>query len=503
MSEADETVAGGRSVRDRLGAELREGDAGLIALVMGGIYVLFTIFAVLGPPQGVGGVVAALQAVTFWTALYAMLVLALNLHWGYAGLFNIGVAGFMAVGVYTFAAITAPTGGTPPGLGLPLWVGVVGGMLMAAVAGAVIALPALRLRADYLAIVTVAFSEIVRLTFLSTTFQEFTLFANVPVLPNIPLGTGAGRGINIPINPTIPVKSLFYTNPGNPASGSRTAVGEAVISAFGTVGVRETVVVSLAYTIVLIGFVALFYWLLRRIGNSPFGRVLKAIREDELVANSLGKDTRLFKMKVFMVGCALMGLGGILWETQKGYTDPTATTFMPIQTFYIFIALMIGGAGSNTGSVLGGALFASLLFQGPQRVAGIFTKYFVSGDAPTTITGAVAPIGSLDFGPLFAYTLQNVPPLRFVLLGVVLIVLMQRRPTGLLGHRKEVAASVALSDRGARPGRDEPRPAADGGLLSDASDTSSEHGSDGGEPAGEGGLTDGPDRSAEGGDGDE
>ena len=469
MSESDAPSSAGRSVVDRLRRELQEGDAGLIAVVMASIYVLFTIFAILGPAQGFGGVVAALQAVTFWTALYAMLVLALNLHWGYTGLFNIGVAGFMAVGVYTFAAITAPTGGNPPGLGLPLWVGVVGGMLMAAVAGALISLPALRLRADYLAIVTVAFSEIVRLSLLSTTFQRFTLFANVPFLPDVPLGSGAGRGINIPINPTIPVKSLYYTNPGNPASGGRTAVGEAVISAFGAAGVRETVVVSLTYTVVLIGFVAVFYWLLRRIGNSPFGRVLKAIREDELVANSLGKDTRLFKVKVFMVGCALMGLGGILWETQKGYTDPTATTFMPIQTFYIFIALMIGGAGSNTGSVLGGGLFAGLLFLGPQYVSRIFSKYFVSGDPPTTFVGAVEPLGSLDPGPLFAYTLQNVSSLRFVLVGVVLVLLMQYRPTGLLGHRKEVAASIDLFDREGPSDSDGPRPAADGGRPPDRS----------------------------------
>jgi len=476
MSEPDGSPAASGGVLDRLGAELREGDAGLIALVMAGIYVLFTVFAILGPAQGVGGVVAALQAVTFWTALYAMLVLALNLHWGYAGLFNIGVAGFMAVGVYTFAAITAPTGGSPPGLGLPLWVGVVGGMLMAAVAGAVVSLPALRLRADYLAIVTVAFSEIVRLSLLSTTFQRFTLFANVPFLPSVPLGTGAGRGINIPINPTIPVKSLYYTSPGNPASGSRTALGDAVISAFGAVGVRETVVVSITYTLVLIAFVAGFYWLLRRIGNSPFGRVLKAIREDELVANSLGKDTRLFKVKVFMVGCALMGLGGILWETQKGYTDPTATTFLPIQTFYIFIALMIGGAGSNTGSVLGGGLFASLLFLGPQYVSRIFSKYFVSGEAPTTIVGALEPLGAADPGPLFAYTLQNISALRFVLVGVVLILLMQFQPTGLLGHRKEVAASIDLLDRDERADPDAPRPATDGGRPGDQRPAPSERG---------------------------
>ena len=466
MSDADRDAATAPTVTDRISEEVREGDAGLIALVMFGVYALFTIFAILGPSQGIGGIVAVLQAITFWTALYAMLVLALNLHWGYTGLFNIGVAGFMAVGVYTFAALTAPTGGSPPGLGLPLWAGIVGGMAVAALAGALVALPALRLRADYLAIVTVAFSEIVRLSLLSTSLEEFTLFDGLAVVPDLTLGSGAGRGISMPINPTIPVKSLYYTNPMNPASGSRTVVGNTVLPAFASIGVRETVVVSMTYTLVLIGFVVLFYVLLRRIGNSPFGRVLKAIREDELVANSLGKDTRMFKVKVFMIGCALMGLGGILWETQRGFTDPTSTTFRPIQTFYIFIALIIGGAGSNTGSVIGGALFASLLFQGPLYVSRIFSKYIPTGDAPSTFAAALGPLGSLDVTPFLAYTLQNISSLRFVLVGVVLIVLMHRRPTGLLGHRKEVASSIDLLDREPRQKLETPT-AADGGGRDD------------------------------------
>ena len=444
-------------------------DVGLIAATMGSIYLLFTIFTFVGPAGGTfGTVVANLQTITFWTALYAMMVLALNLHWGYTGLFNIGVAGFMAIGVYAFAVLTVPPTGSPPGLGLPLWVGIIGGMLAAALVGAVTALPALRLRADYLAIVTVALSEIIRLTLLSTKFESFTLFANldyevrgVEILPDVALGTGAGRGMNIPVNPSIPVKSLFYTNPSNPAAGERTAVGEVVLGAFVNAGVRETVVVSLAYTLLLIGVVALFYWLLVRVGNSPFGRVLKAIREDELVANSLGKDTRMFKIKVFMLGCALMGLGGILWEAQRGFTDPTSTTFRPIQTFYIFVALIIGGAGSNTGSVLGGALFASLLFQGPLFVSRILSHLLNLGDTPSSFAAAIGPVFALEVGPLLAYAAGNIEELRFVLLGVVLVYLMQNRPQGLLGHRKEVAASVPLIDRDGNRPRD--AAAADGG----------------------------------------
>jgi len=445
-------------VRERVWTRLEANDPLLVATVIGAIYLLYVVLTFVGPSEGdVGAIVSNLQTITFWTALYAMMVLALNLHWGYAGLFNIGVAGFMAVGVYVFAALTIPLSGAPPGLGLPIWVGIVGAMLATALVGALTALPALRLRADYLAIVTVALSEIIRLSFLSTEFEQFTLFTNLGFLPDIALGTGAGRGINIPVNPSIPVKSLYYTNPQNPASGSRTALGQTVLTAFENAGVRETVVVSLTYTLVLVAVVALFYWLLVRVGNSPFGRVLKAIREDELVANSLGKDTRVFKITVFMLGCALMGLGGVLWEAQKGFTDPTSTTFRPLQTFYIFIALIIGGAGSNTGSVIGGALFASLLFQGPLFAARIARHIFDLGNAPSSFAVAAGQFLSGDLGALPAYAASEISTLRFVLLGVVLVYLMQNRPQGLLGHRKEVAASVDLMDRNGD------RPAADGG----------------------------------------
>ena len=448
MSDGPGALDGVRRRWDAATTRIFGNDLLLVAAVMLGIYVLFTAMTLVGPSGGdLGAIVSNLQAVTFWTALYAMMALALNLHWGYTGLFNIGVAGFMAVGVYAFAALTVPPSASPPGLGLPLVVGIAGGMLAAAFVGVLTALPALRLRADYLAIVTVALSEIIRRSLLSPELEEFTLFSNLGFVPDVTLGSGAGRGINMPTNPSIPVKSVLYTDPGNPAAGGRTVVGELLLGLAESAGVRETVVSQFAYTLVLVAVVVLFYWLLVRVGNSPFGRVLKAIREDELVANSLGKDTRVFKIKVFALGCALMGLGGILWEAQRGFTDASVTTFRPLQTFYIFVALIIGGAGSNTGSVLGGALFAGLLFQGPLFVRRIVAHLLNLGDPPSTFVGAAAGLFSLELGGFLAYTVNNISELRFVFLGLVLIYLMQRRPTGLLGHRKEAAASVDLMER--------------------------------------------------------
>ncbi|WP_199174715.1 branched-chain amino acid ABC transporter permease [Halegenticoccus soli] len=431
---------------DRLSARLPGGDGALILAVFLALYAGFGLLGVLLGLDA-NGLASTLQRITFFAAVYALLALALNLQWGYAGLFNIGVAGFMAVGVYTMAMLTAPTDpgtGGLPGLGLPLPVGIVGGMLAAALVGALAALPALRLKADYLAIVTLALSEIIRIVYNSTSLRTFSI-------AGVDLGTGGSQGLALPTNP---INALFYSDARSPASPP-TALGEAAFGLFGAAGVQHTTVVDWTYTLVLVVFVWLFYRLLSRVGNSPFGRVLKAIREDELVARSLGKDTGRFKIKTFMLGCALMGLGGILWQGSQSYVSPN--NFLPILTFYIFIALIIGGSGSNTGSVIGGALFVGLLFEGPTFVRRLVAQQIPLGDAPDTFVAAVEPLASLDVTPLLAYALGNLASLRFVLAGVVLVYFVQTRPKGLLGHRKEIAASVDLSERPNRPAR------ADGG----------------------------------------
>jgi branched-chain amino acid transport system permease protein len=437
-----------RGVPDRV-VDLFEGnDPLLIVGTMLGIYVLLTAAAV-AVGFDLNGIVNTLRAATVFAAGYGMLVLALNLHWGYTGLFNIGVAGFMAVGTYVTAMLSAAPSSSPPGLGLPLPVAILGGMAAAAIVGLLTALPALRLRADYLAIVTVALSEMIRLFVKSRIAQEFTV-------AGVTLGTGGGRGINYPSPQTI-VTGLLVKEPRSPGS-EPTAFGEAVFGAAESVGISESVVSGLFYLVLLLVFTGAFYWLLVRIANSPFGRVLKAIREDELVASSLGKDTRLFKLKVFAVGCALMGLGGYLWIGRSGYVNDLS--FRPNITFFVFIALIIGGAGSNTGSILGGMVFSALLFYFPQFVS----QNLGGGSAPDSFAAALGSAGDL-----FAYAVANVSSLRFVAIGILLVYLMQNRPEGILGHRKEDAASVDLLERGS--GR---RPAADGGRPPDSGGESDE-----------------------------
>ncbi len=413
------------SAYSKLVDRVESSDLLAILVTVAVIYVLFTV-AVFD--QGLNSVVSTLRFVTFLGITYALVALALNLQWGYAGLFNIGVAGFMAVGLYTMLiAVNAP-GGNPPGLGLPLPVGILAGVLMAGLVGVVAALPALRLRADYLAIVTLGFSEIIRLTFQSSALDSW-------LRESVGIGTGGGSGV---ITPQNPVRQLYYVD-GTAGSGA-TAFGEFVFGITGPLEIRETVVIEWTYVLVLVAFLVVTYLLLDRLVNSPFGRVLKAIREDELVANSLGKNVDLMKIKVFAIGCALMGLAGILWFGNQGAISPS--DFMPILTFYVFVAVIIGGSGSNTGSVIGGLVFAGILFEGPRRVGGVVRGRF--DDSPSTFAEAVV---SLDPVALLAFATDNVAALQFVLLGLVLIAIIHRRPEGIVGHRVEPAAATDISRR--------------------------------------------------------
>ncbi|WP_254545101.1 branched-chain amino acid ABC transporter permease [Halomarina pelagica] len=400
-------------------------------MVLGMMLGLYAVFAVVGSVIGFNttGIFRLLANLTLLTAVYALAVLALNLQWGYAGLFNIGVAGFLAVGAYSFGMLSGSPTGSPPGLGLPLWLGVLGAMLVTSLVGLATAFPALRLRADYLAIATLAISEVIRLTVLSRPASQFTV-------AGVTLGTGGGQGFrNWPENP---IEALF----DSPA-------GDAIMGVFEAVGVTTTPPVEgFVYALVVVLVVGVVYLLLSRTANSPFGRVLKAIREDELVASSLGKDTRAFKVKVFMLGCALMGLAGILWYVY-GLNAVEPASFRPDITFYVFIALIIGGSGSNTGSVLGAGLFAGVLFLLPQYLDNLLGEVgFLRGiSTPSTFADAVGPLASLDVGPLVGYTIAHVDQMRFVVVGVLLVYLMQRRPEGLLGHRIEPAAAVDLRRR--------------------------------------------------------
>jgi len=224
-----------------------------------------------------------------YAGLYGLLALGLNLIWGMSGVINLGLVGFFALGAYV-SALAALKLGTPMILGLGL------GALAAAAAGWVMALTTSRLRGDYLAIITLGFSEVVRLI----ASNEIWLTRGTDGISGIP---GPWRGRLTPEQ-----FNLVYL---------------------------AIVVAALAVTVAVLE-------LLRR---SPYGRVLRAIRDDEQVAEVAGKPVRAFKVEAFAVSAAVLGLAGGLYAHYTSFIAPDA--FVPLVTIYVVLALTVGGTGNN------------------------------------------------------------------------------------------------------------------------------------------------------------
>ena len=239
-----------------------------------------------------------------FATVFAVIVLGLNLQWGYTGLFNVGVAGFVAIGAYTSALLTTPPiDGRWGGLGWPVALGWLAAMLTSGVAGALVGLLTLRLRDDYLAITTFGIAVVIQLVAL-----------NAQTLTGGPFGV------------------QFIPKPLQAWLGTGTAW-------------------TLAYLALVLAVLALAYSALQRLVHSPWGRALRGIREDETAAASLGKSPFALKLQSFVLGSMLMGLGGAMQAHFVGYIAPE--DFLPILTFQLWAMLIVGGSGNNRGAVLG------------------------------------------------------------------------------------------------------------------------------------------------------
>ena len=245
---------------------------------------------------------AYLTAMAISAGIYALLALGVNLTWGMAGLVNLGLAGFFAVGAYTTALLTKS------GIAIPF--GIIAAALVAAATGAVVALITARLRADYLAIVTLGLSESVRIT-----------AANEIWLTN---GSDGIAGIPGPWRGTLDPQQF-----------------------------------NVLFLIIVIAVLVAMFAVAQRLASSPFGRVLRAIRDDEDVAAVAGKPVLAFKVKAFAVGAAVLGVAGALYAHETSYVAPDI--FAPLLTLNIILALVAGGIGNNWGAVLGAVLIVALL----------------------------------------------------------------------------------------------------------------------------------------------
>ncbi|MFG2877002.1 branched-chain amino acid ABC transporter permease [Streptomyces sp. NPDC048337] len=306
-------------------------------------------------------------------AVYALAATGLNLHFGYTGLLNFGQVGFMLVGGYGLAITVATWGG-------PMWLGILVGLASAVVLGLLLGLPTLRLRADYLAITTIAAGETLRLFYRSGWAQ--------PTTGGV-YGLQRFAGDFYELSPIPPGTYGFWTV---------------------RFGARDLWVLIVGW-----GLVAVVAGLLALLIHSPWGRVIRAIREDETAVRALGKNVYAYKMTSLVLGGVIGAAAGMLQAIQV--QSVSADSFEPAVTFFLYTLLVLGGAGRILGPVVGSVLFWFVL------------TFLDSGLRQAIDAGYVSPdlISTSEAGAV-----------RFALVGLALILLVAFRPQGLLGSRKEM-----------------------------------------------------------------
>ena len=325
--------------------------------------------------------------------IYAIFALGLNVQWGFAGLFNVGIVGFAAVGAYTYALLTtAESTFHYGGFGLPLPVGMFVAMITSALVAAVIGLICIRLRSDYLAIATIGIAEIIKL-----------------ILKNETDVTNGPRGINkIPRTWEHFSEERFYSS--------------WPLSWFGTPENWAAFFDGLpnwwwqpcfAGTILL--FMYIIYRMLESARVSPWGRMMTAIRENEPAARAAGKNVTARRVEAFVIGAAIMGFGGALFAQHLRLIEPT-NTFDPAKvTFLVWVMLILGGSGNNRGAMLGAFLIWTIWSASELMISGIIDLVgFVAQSFDTTILETRAGF------------------LRMMLIGVLMQVILQKFPEGIL-----------------------------------------------------------------------
>jgi len=432
--------------------------------------------------------------------MYILLSFGLNVQWGYAGLINFSVAAFFGLGAYGTALLTATssplTGGMDPILGffpVPI-VGILVGLGLAAVLAVVIGIPTLRLRADYLAIASLGLAEVVRLVMLNQ--RDWTngsaglrgipgFFDGWPVLGTFPQ--------------TMPGLRFQELEIGLPGVWTTRILGFTLGESFW----QQTMNVLLVAV-----FVAVTYLVLRRVHQSPWGRVLRTIRSDEDLAEALGKDTYSLKMQSFVLGSVIMALAGVFYAHLNLFVSPGDLN--PINTFYVWIAVILGGSGSNRGAMFGGFVIIAIQ-EGTRFIGGALPESF-----PIDLPSFLAVVDST-----YTTIVDNFASTRLLAVGIIIILVMRYRPEGVLPPQRELiwpsAARTADVSGGVvtgsqvddSPGPDEePQRAHDGvgDTVHDADDATGEaeptagtDAADGTKPDGDADAADGADDAGAGG----
>ncbi len=275
-------------------------------------------------------------------AVYGILAVSLNLVLGYTGILSVAHAAFMGIGAYTAALLLT-------GWGFNFFFTLPVGLAVAGLVGAALAASTLRLRGDYYIIGSFGFQVIM-----------YNVFLNWIDLTKGPFGIR-----------NIPKPQAFGVAFDTPAR----------------------------YAVLTLAFLVVSVWVARRVGESPYGKVLRAIREDEAGAASIGKNVRRYKISIFVVSGMLASLGGALYAGLISYVDPFAFTIH--ESIFLQALVIVGGSGNVYGSVVGAAVLITI----PEML-----RFF---DVPTTVAS----------------------PIREILYGALMILFLRFRPKGLLPER--------------------------------------------------------------------
>ena len=299
--------------------------------------------------------------------IFAIATLGLNLQWGFTGIMNVGVVGFFGIGAYTTAYLTGPV--YPDafgGFGLHPLLGYLGAMVASGIIAAVVGIPTIRLKHDFLAIGTFGIAVCIQL-----------------VAMNWKAATRGFDGLHSLPKP-------FAALAGTPFRA------------------------NLVYLVLVLALIVLITFALERMVRSPWGRMLRAVREDEDAAAALGKNAFAIRLQTFVLGSMLMGLAGALYANFLGFISPQ--DLLPIFTFQVFVMLVVGGSGNNYGALLGAVI--------------IWALWTVT----ESVLSAILPPGLR----------QQVSAIRVVMVGAILVTMLLYRPQGILPERRNASREARL-----------------------------------------------------------
>ena len=339
--------------------------------IVAAVIVAVCVLWILGSRGFGSGAMAALLPVLTTAGVYAVGGVGLNLQYGHGGLLNFGFVAFMTVGAYVMVLLlphrSGPQGTVSEGV-VPLPLAILAAALAAAFLGLLCGIPAIRLRTDYLAIVMIAVAEILRM--LARDLSDVTGGVH---------GVLAYSGVLQDLRPEL-VNSLA----------------------------KALNVQAFQLWLCVVAWAALILLTLLVMGlmRTPWGLLLKAVRDDELAVRSLGKSPTVLKLQALAIGGAIGGLAGGLLAFQLSQINPDV--FIPQITFFIFAIVTLGGTGSTWGPAVGGVVFWTLLTESGALVSQVLG------------TGSAASAA------------------RYVIVGLLRVLLLNFRPPGLLGRRTDV-----------------------------------------------------------------